>query len=452
MNAQEINKYFVNEIKELIAANAKDKVLDILSALHPVDIAEVLDVVDMHEAKYLYYLLEEETAAEVLLHLEEDTRERFLQALSSKEIAEIIIDNIESDDAADVLAEMDEEKQEEVISFIEDQEVAENIVELLSYDEDTAGGLMGKEMVVVEMNWSVAYCIRSMKRQAEGLDNIFSVYVLDEKEQLVGTLSLRKLLFSTTSAHDKIADIYTPVDMIWVEPSVKAEEVATIMQKYDLAVLPVLSKEGKLMGRITFDDVMDVMQEEAEKDYQMISGLTEEVESTDSVWGHTRARLPWLLIGMLGGLASAQVIGLFDIEDNVKMAMFIPLVMAMGGNVGVQSSSIIVQGLANGSFKELSIAKSVIKELGVGLVNGFICSVLVFGICYLFGISLALAMTVSIALFTVIIIAAMFGTFIPLTLNKFNVDPAVATGPFITTTNDIFGIFIYFVIGQMLLS
>jgi magnesium transporter len=309
---------------------------------------------------------------------------------------------------------------------------------------------MGKELVVVNVNWSVAYSIRSMKRQAENVENIFSVYVIDDNDLLLGTLSLRKLLFSTSSAKDKIGDIFISEDMISVTPEVDAEEVATIMQKYDLVVLPVLEND-KLIGRITFDDVMDVMQEEAEKDYQMISGLTEEVDSTDSVWGHTRARLPWLLIGMLGGLASAQVIGLFDIESNVRMAMFIPLVMAMGGNVGVQSSSIIVQGLANGSFKDLSIGSSLVKELGVGLVNGFICSVLVFGICFLFKIGMSLAITVSVALFTVIVMSAIFGTLIPLTLNKFKIDPAVATGPFITTTNDIFGIFVYFIIGQWLM-
>jgi len=346
---------------------------------------------------------------------------------------------------------VDENKKEEVISFIEDQDLAEQIVELMSYDENSAGGLMGKEMVVVNVNWSVAYCIRSMKRQAENVENIFSVYVVDDDNVLLGTLSLRKLLFSASSSRDKISNIFISEDMISVTPDVEGEEVASIMKKYDLVVLPVL-EEGKLIGRITFDDVMDVMQEEAEKDYQMISGLTEEVDSSDSVWGHTRARLPWLLIGMLGGLASAQVIGLFDLEQNVKMAMFIPLVMAMGGNVGVQSSSIIVQGLANGSLKDRSIGRSLLKELGVGLVNGFICSILVFAICFVFGIGMSLATTVGVSLFTVVCMSAMFGTLIPLTLNRFNVDPAVATGPFITTTNDIFGIFVFFIIGQMLMQ
>jgi len=450
MQAAEINKELIAEIKGLIASKDTYLLKGLMHPLHEVDIAEIMDKVNMEEAKFIYLSLENEVAAEVLLHIDDDIREQFLDTLSSREIAEQIIDNIDSDDAADVLSELEEDKQEEVISFIEDQEVAENLVELLSYDEDSAGGLMGKEMVVVQVNWSIAYSIRSMKRQAENVENIFSVYVVDEEEKLLGTLSLRKLLFSTSSSRDKIADIFVSEEMIFVGPEDDAEEVATLMKKYDLVVLPVLQNE-KLIGRITFDDVMDVMQEEAEKDYQMISGLTEEVESTDSVWGHTRARLPWLLIGMIGGLASAQVIGLFDIEANVKMAMFIPLVMAMGGNVGVQSSSIIVQGLANGSFKDLPILKSLIKELGVGLVNGFICSTIVFAVCYVFGVGLNLAATVSVALFAVIIISAIFGTLIPLTLNKFKIDPAVATGPFITTTNDIFGIFIYFIIGQLLM-
>ncbi|MFT4661790.1 MAG: magnesium transporter [Patiriisocius sp.] len=450
MQAAEINKEFIAEIKNLISVDDRYQLKGVLHPFHEVDIAEIMDKVSMDEAKYIYLTLDSEIAAEVLLNIDEDNRDVFLQTLSSKEIAKTIIENIESDDAADVLSELEDDKKDEVISFIEDKEVVDRIVELMGYDEDSAGGLMGKEMVVVNVNWSVAYSIRSMKRQAENVENIFSVYVIDDNDLLLGTLSLRKLLFSTSSAKDKIGDIFISEDMISVTPEVDAEEVATIMQKYDLVVLPVLEND-KLIGRITFDDVMDVMQEEAEKDYQMISGLTEEVDSTDSVWGHTRARLPWLLIGMLGGLASAQVIGLFDIESNVRMAMFIPLVMAMGGNVGVQSSSIIVQGLANGSFKDLSIGSSLVKELGVGLVNGFICSVLVFGICFLFKIGMSLAITVSVALFTVIVMSAIFGTLIPLTLNKFKIDPAVATGPFITTTNDIFGIFVYFIIGQWLM-
>lgn len=446
-----ITKEYITEIKELIGNDKSDHVSALIEPLRDEDIAEVLDLVNMEEAKYVYRLLDEEISAEVLLHIDEETRERFLKALSSKEIAEKIIDNIDSDDAADVIGELDEGKQAEVISYIEDKEVAEQIVELMSYDKDSAGGIMAKEMVVVNVNWSIAYSIRSMKRQADEVENIFSVYVVDDEQHLLGTLSLRKLLFSATSSREKIDSIFEREELITVHPEAKADDAVAKMQKYDLAVLPVVLDE-KLIGRITFDDAMTVMQEEAEKDYQMISGLTEEVESSDSVWTHTRARLPWLLVGMLGGLASAQVIGLFDIESNAKMAIFIPLVMAMGGNVGVQSSSIIVQGLANGSMKDLSIVKSLLKELGVGLVNGIICSVLVLGVCILFGIGTDLALVVAVSLFTVIIMSAMFGTLIPLSLNRFKIDPAVATGPFITTTNDIFGIFVYFIIGQMLLG
>ena len=308
---------------------------------------------------------------------------------------------------------------------------------------------MAKELIKVNKNWTVMRCVREMRKQAENVSFVYTIYVVDDNDILAGTLSLKKLLL--TDAKTIISEIYKE-DIIMINANEDNEEVGNIMNKYDLIVLPVVNDLGQLIGRITVDDVMEVIKEEAEKDYQMASGISEDVESSDSIWTLTRARLPWLLIGMIGGLLGAKVIGIFDIEKNYQMAFFIPLIAAMGGNVGVQSAAIVVQGLAGGSIEFNGTFKRLIKELGVALVNGIICSSIIYIATFLLGYGVWLSATVSIALLAVIIFAALFGTFIPLTLDKYKIDPALATGPFITTVNDILGLFIYFLIGQMILS
>ncbi len=423
-----------------------------LEEQHPADIAEVLDAVTMDEARSLYKLLEEEKAADVMMELEEDVREKFLEALSSREIAEQVIENIDTDDAVDLLGELPEEKMAEVISHIEDAEHASDIVQLLTYEDDTAGALMATELVKVNVDWTVTKAVRKMRKQGEEVDDVYTVYVVDDHETLLGSLSFKRLFFSASSMKTTIRELFIEQDLRSVTPDTDAEEVVKIMKKYDLVVLPVVNDAGRLMGRITIDDVVDYMQEEAERDYAMASGISQKVESDDSVWLLTRARLPWLLIGLLGGVLVAQVISLYEhqLQIDPKMAFFIPLIAAMGGNVGVQSSAIIVQGLANKTVVSQSLIGRLIKELGVALVNGAICAALLLGFNMLVSDSLALSYTVSIALFSVIIFAGLFGTFTPLVLDKFKIDPALATGPFITTMNDIVGLFIYFWVGQMM--
>jgi len=384
-----------------------------------------------------------------LVELEDDLREKLLKIHSPKEIAEEFVDNMDSDDAADIISELPENKKQEVLSHLEDQDLASDIVDLLNYDEDTAGGLMAKELIKVNSNWSVMRCVKEMRRQAEDVELVYTIYVVDDNNILLGTLSLKRLLLTDSKA---IISNIMKEDIIKVSATMNQEEVANTMNKYDLIVLPVVNDLNQLIGRITADDVMDIMKEEAEKDYQMASGISEDVESSDTVWEITRARLPWLLIGMIGGLFGAKVIGIFDIEKNYQMAFFIPLIAAMGGNVGVQSAAIVVQSLAGGTNTLGNISQRLIKELGVALVNGIICSSIILLAAYLLGYSLLLSITVSIALLSVIIFAALFGTFIPLTLDKYKIDPALATGPFITTINDVLGLFIYFLIGQLILS
>ena len=445
----ELTKDFIGRLNECIENKDQKSIIAMIMDCHPADVAEILDELEFENACFLFELLEDNVAADVLVELEDDLREELLKIHSSKEIAEEFVDNMDSDDAADIISELPENKKQEVLSHLEDQDLASDIVDLLNYDEDTAGGLMAKELIKVNSNWSVMRCVKEMRRQAEDVELVYTIYVVDDNNVLLGTLSLKRLLLTNSKAI--ISDIMKE-DIIKVSADTKQEEVANMMNKYDLIVLPVVNGLNQLMGRITADDVMDIMKEEAEKDYQMASGISEDVESSDTVWEITRARLPWLLIGMIGGIFGAKVIGIFDIEKNYQMAFFIPLIAAMGGNVGVQSAAIVVQSLAGGTNILGNISQRLIKELGVALVNGIICSSIILLAAYLLGYSLLLSITVSIALLSVIIFAALFGTFIPLTLDKYKIDPALATGPFITTINDILGLFIYFLIGQLILS
>ncbi|MGB1988558.1 MAG: magnesium transporter [Flavobacteriales bacterium] len=445
----ELTKDFIGELNERIENKDQKSIITMITDCHPADIAEILDELEFENTCFLFELLEDSIAADVLVELEDDLREELLKIHSPKEIAEEFVDNMDSDDAADIISELPENKKQEVLSHLEDQDLASDIVDLLNYDEDTAGGLMAKELIKVNSNWSVMRCVKEMRRQAEDVELVYTIYVVDDNNVLLGTLSLKRLLLTDSKA---IISNIMKEDIIKVSATMNQEEVANTMNKYDLIVLPVVNDLNQLIGRITADDVMDIMKEEAEKDYQMASGISEDVESSDTVWEITRARLPWLLIGMIGGLFGAKVIGIFDIEKNYQMAFFIPLIAAMGGNVGVQSAAIVVQSLAGGTNTLGNISQRLIKELGVALVNGIICSSMILLAAYLLGYSLLLSITVSIALLSVIIFAALFGTFIPLTLDKYKIDPALATGPFITTINDVLGLFIYFLIGQLILS
>ena len=448
-NKIEINSTYLQELTYLIEDHNYSKINKIISELHTADIAEIIEYLDAYHSKYFYNLISnEEISAAVLIELEVDTREKLLKDLSAKEIAEEVIENLETDDAADVIGELSEYKKEEVLSHIEDIEYASDINDLLSYEADTAGSLMAKELIKVNENWNTVQCLKEMRKQASNVKTVYTIYVVDDKEKLLGLMSLRRLLLTERAA--VIKDIMF-TEIISIKVNEKNEDISNMMQKYDLVALPVVDNNGRLIGRITIDDVIDVTKEEADKNYQMASGISEDVESSDSLWGLTRARLPWLLIGMIGGILGAEVMGLFDLRERFKMAFFIPLIAAMGGNVGIQSAAIIVQGLANDSLKMENISRKLLKELAVGLLNGIICSIIILGVAYTLGYGVQLSLTVSISLLAVIVFAALFGTFIPLTLKRHNIDPALATGPFITTVNDVLGLFIYFWIGQLIL-
>ncbi len=447
--SQKLTRELLNEMLAAIKIRDDAASLIMLESLHPADIAEIYDELTIEEATYLYMLLDPEKASDVLVELEDDDREKFLNSLPSEIIASQFIDHMDSDDAADVIGDMDEEKKQEVLFHIDDVEQAGDIVDLLGYHEDTAGGLMAKELIRVNENWGVATCIREMRKQAEDLDEIYYIYVVNNENVLLGVLSLKALLLA--GATTKVRDIYNSY-VRSVKTDASSEEVAQIMEKYDLVVLPVTDSIGRLMGRITIDDVVDVIREEAERDYQLASGITNDVETTDSAARLSKARLPWLIIGLMGGIIVAAVISQFesDIQINPEMAFFIPLIAAMAGNVGIQSSAIIVQGIASNSLGLESTSRKLVKELFVALLNGLILSGILFLYNFFVSKNLALTFTVSTSLFAVIIFAAVFGTLIPLLLNKIKIDPALATGPFITTMNDIMGLFIYFLMGRIL--
>jgi magnesium transporter len=445
----ELTREFIDELKVAIENNDEVKVFNTVKDLHAADIAELYGGLTIEEAKFVYLLLDQDTAADVLIELEEDDREKFLEVLPGEIIARQFIENMDSDDAADILGELPNEKKDEVLQNIEDLEQAGEIVDLLSYDEDSAGGLMAKELIAVNENWDVETCIREIRKQAGEVEDVYYVYVTDDKDVLKGTVSLKRIMLARSNA--KIKNLYQP-DAIAVYTDATSDHVSKVMEKYDLITLPVIDAIGRLVGRITIDDVVDVIKEEAERDYQMISGITEDVEPSDNVFTITRARIPWLFIGMLGGIFGAQVIGMFEEEIKIdpKLAMFLPLILAMAGNVGVQSSSIVVQSLANQSIDLDSTWKKILKEVSIALVIATVFSGLILAYNIIFTDSLELTLTVSSSLFSVIMFASVFGTFIPVILNRFKIDPAVATGPFITTMNDILGMFIYLGLGRLL--
>lgn len=437
-----ITREYIDSLKQIVENKDEVKAIEMLDGLHAADIAEIYDDLDIDEAKFLYLLLDGERAADVLAELEDHDREHFLKVLTSEVIAKHFIDFMDSDDAADVIADLPDDRREEVLSQLVDMGQAGDIVDLLNYDEDTAGGLMAKEMIAVNEKWNVETCIREIRKQAAEIDELYAVYVVDDDRVLKGILSLKKLIISTG---DMLVAEICNTDVTSVKADTPAEEVAVISRKYDLVTLPVVDRIGRLIGRITIDDIVDVMQEEAERDYQLVSGLVEDVEPSDKIWVLTRARLPWLIIGLAGGIFGARVIRFFegDMAQNATIAFFLPLIAAMGGNVGVQSSSIVVQSLASKSTGFDSVFKRLVKEFSVAMLNGIICSSLLLGVNLLIQDSLALTFSVSIALFIVIVFASISGTFIPLALNRLKIDPALATGPFITTVNDITGLLIY---------
>ncbi|KAF2507470.1 magnesium transporter [Flavobacterium foetidum] len=444
-----VSKEFIHQLEELINKKNDNELEVLLNDLHHADIAEILEELDFDEATYIFKVLDSDKTAEILLELEEDLRENILSRLSPKEIAEEL-DELETNDAADIIAELSQEIKAEVISELVDVEHAKDIVDLLRYDENTAGGLMGKELVKVNENWNVLTCVKEMRIQAENVSRVHSIYVVDDENRLKGRLSLKDLLTSSTKT--QIGEVYIR-KLNFVNVDTEDVEVARIMQKYDLEAIPVVDELGRLVGRITIDDIVDVIKEEADKDYQLAAGITQDVESNDSVYELTKARLPWLLIGMVIEIVASFVLkgneGTF--QKHSTLIIFVPLLSATAGNIGVQASAIVVQGLANGTLKDFSRGYFT-KEITVSMISGSIISLLLLGYHSIMYQQYLVGFAISISMIVVILFAATLGTLVPLFLNKNKIDPAIATGPFITTTNDVFGIMLYFAVANLILG
>jgi magnesium transporter len=448
---KEYTDEYLEHIRSIIKSDQADEARAELATLHPADIAELYQNLELDEAEYLYRLLDEDTAADVLMELDEDDRLKLISAMPAEQIAKQI-DHLETDDAVDLIQQLDEEDREEILSHIDDVEQAGDIVDLLKYDEDTAGGLMGTEMIVVNENWSMPECIKQMRMQAEDMDEIYYVYVVDDDERLTGVLPLKKLI--THPSVSKIKHVME-VDPVSVKDDTPIDEVALDFEKYDIVAMPVVDSIGRLLGRITVDDVMDEVRESSERDYQLASGISSDVDADDSIFAQVKARIPWLLIGIVSGILASVILGTFEekIQAVTALALFIPIIGGTGGNVGVQSSAIVVQSLANGTLEVKEFSKQLGKEVLIGLLNASIISAVIF-VYNLIMLPECFAVTISVAvsLFVVVMFATILGTVVPLSLEKLHINPALATGPFIQISNDLVGLIIYVYVSTFFLG
>ena len=441
----------LDSIRQIIALKDQDQAREILAELHPADIAALYQDLDLDEAEFLYRLLDSEKAADVLMELDEDDRAKLLEGMSSESIARQL-EYLDTDDAVDLVQELDKEDRDEVLSQIEDVEQAGDIIDLLQYDEDTAGGLMGTEMVVVNENMSMPECIKEMRAQAEEMDEIYYVYVVDDDYKLRGIFPLKKMI--THPSVSKIKHVME-TDPVSVKADTPIDEVAIDFEKYDLVAMPVVDSIGRLLGRITFDDVMDQVRESSERDYQLASGISSDVDADDSIFAQTKARIPWLLIGIASGILASLILGGFEaqIQAVTALALFIPIIGGTGGNVGVQASAIVVQGLANGSLEIGEFARQLGKEILIGLLNATVLSAVIFAYnLIMLPDEFAVTISVAASLFSVVMFASILGTVVPLTLEKLHINPALATGPFIQISNDIIGLIIYVSVSGLFLN
>ena len=450
MKTFELSKEIIQEISNLISNKKNKEIKKLVDGIHYADLAEIINELESTQRIYLIKIIDSDKTSDVLTEVDEDVREEILKTLSEKEIAGEIKE-LDSDDAVDILSELSDEKQEKVISLIKDESITENIRELLNYDEDSAGGLMAKELISVNENWSVLKCLREIRKQAKDIKRVHSIYVLNKKKILIGRLSLKDLI--TSPSKSKIQEIYIPkVDYVHVNDS--ADEVAKLMSKYDLEAIPVVGDNNELLGRITIDDIVDFIKDEAEEDYLLAAGISTDVEADDSIFELTKARLPWLILGLFGGLGSVFILESFEniMASKELRALFFytPLIAAMAGNVGVQSSAIVVLGLANDVIKG-SLISRLIKEVSLTILNGLILSIIIIVFGLIINQSLEMSITISVSMIFVIIVAALIGTSVPILLDKFGIDPAIATGPFITTGNDVIGILLFFYIAKLIL-
>lgn len=447
----ELSKEYLESLQDSIEIQNNDFIIESFEGANVADIASLLDELNMDEAIYVLRLLPATTAADILIELDEDSLIQVIRELETTELAGLI-DQMESDDAADILILMPTKDREDVISHLKEREKSANILDLLRYDEDSAGGLMAKEFIRANKNWNVVQTIEEIRRQAEKVEKIYSIYVVDNRQHLLGRVSLKKIILA--SADTKISDIYEP-ELISISTHMDGEEVAEIMRKYDLESVPVVNAKNRLVGRITVDDILDLIREQSDEDIQAMTGISADVEESDSIFRISKARLPWLLIGVIGGLMGAKIIGFFEVglSKYIALASFIPLVAATGGNVGIQSSSLVVQSLASKSVFDDTPWQRFVKGLLIALVNGVVLAIFVFlVVVFIYGFESIFGLTIGLAMFCVVLLSSFMGTVTPLVLDRFGINPAIASGPFITTANDLLGLSVYFGVAMLLLK
>jgi len=438
----QIDNELIEIITSLIKGGAEKSLLNIFADLHPADIAEIINHIDLESAKFAFSVLDTETAGDVITEIDENLREKILKDIDVKTITDIV-DELYTDDATDIVSDLPEQIARQVLKNI-DIEDSEDVQELLKYPEDTAGGIMNSNFVYVDSKATIKDAINAVRMNAEEFDHIYHIYVLRENEELLGIVSLKSLL---TNALQKKVKSVIQEDLMFVNPEMDQEEVAKIMNKYDLVAIPVVDEHRRMLGRITFDDIQDVIQDEASEDIQKIAGLTEEEEFSYSTFRISRNRLPWLFVSLAGELISAVVLASFQvsIENIIIASFFIPVVMAMGGSAGSQSAIVMLQAINAGDIWRNDTFKRLFKEFRVAFVNSIICTIILLIVTYfIFKVDIGFAYILSISLFIIMVNATMVGAIVPILMKKINVDPAIATGPFVTTTNDVIGLIIYF--------
>ncbi|HID96428.1 MAG TPA: magnesium transporter [Candidatus Latescibacteria bacterium] len=438
----------LENVHGLIKKETEKEISALFANLAPPDIADLIDGLDVEKARFVFEILQPPISSEVIRKVNDSTREDLLKELSQDRLVRII-GEMESDDAADLIRQLPPDRAQGVLGSLEKKH-SEEIRELLKYEEDTAGGLMELEIVAVNQGATVGEAIEAIRKAADQMENIYNVYVVDPKKRLVGVLPLGRLILARSE--QKVSEIMNR-DVISVRQGTDQEDVANIFQKYDLSALPVVDEDGKLVGRITVDDIVDVIQEEASEDISKMAGTTEDEITERSSLKIAGIRLPWIITSLVGGIVSASILSSFKetLGQLLALAFFIPVITAMGGNIGVQSASITVRGIALGDINPAKISLRLLREGRVGLVMGFICGSVIGIVALAWEGSPVLGIVVGTAMFCAINVAAIMGTLVPLIFKRIGVDPAIATGPFVTMSNDITGLLIYFGMATLML-
>jgi len=428
----------IDELKDLLQKKDDVAIIGIVIPLHPSDIAKLFISLEEEEKIYIFSLLDPAVASDVLLEVDEQTREKLISSISKAELTEIV-DEMATDDAADVIAELPHEEAKTVLEGIGWEESAE-VQRLLKYPEDTAGGIMQTELVMVNEDVTIQEAIEQVRAKSEEIQNIHNVFVVDEVTRLVGIVPLAKLIL--TKPHLPIKDIMNQ-NPVKVLADTDQEEVARIFQKYDIVSLPVVDKDEILLGGITIDDVMDVVEEEIFEDFYKMASLNTDERVLDSPSRSLKLRFPWLLINLATAFAAASVIKVFEntIQTVVTLAVFMPVVAGMGGNAATQTITVVVRGLALGELELRYARRVLLKNIAVGFANGVLIGIVAAVAAYLLGVNYMIGLLLFLAMIANLVIAGFSGTIIPLILKWYKADPALSATVFVTTCTDVGGFF-----------